>query len=60
MVNYQATQVLAQIRPIVIALTVLFGVFLYNEKVSKRDYLGIFLIISGVVILNLNNKINIE
>ena len=57
MVNYQATQVLAQIRPIVIALTVLFGVYLYNEKVTSRDYFAIFLIIMGVVILNINNGI---
>mgnify|MGYP001311307594 CR=1 FL=1 len=58
--NYQATQVLAQIRPIVIALTVLLGVCIYNEKVTHRDYFAIFLIISGVVLLNYNNSINIK
>ena len=58
--NYQATHVLAQIRPIVIALTVLLGVCIYNEKVTHKDYFAIFLIISGVVLLNYNNSINIK
>ena len=59
MVNYQATQVLAQIRPIVIALTVLFGVYIYNEKVTNQDYLGIAFIITGVILINFNNSLEV-
>ena len=54
MTNYDASKVLVQIRPIVIALTVLIGVYVYGEKISKKDYLAIALIITGVVIINLN------
>lgn len=59
MVNYQATQVLAQIRPIVIAFTVLFGVYIYNEKVTPGDYFAISLILLGVILLNYNRSLEV-
>lgn len=55
MTNYKATQALVQIRPIVIALTVLIGVYGYGEKISNNEYLAIALIMSGVIIINLHN-----
>jgi len=56
MTNYKATQALVQIRPIVIALTVLIGVYGYDEKISNKEYFAIALIMSGVIIINLQNN----
>jgi drug/metabolite transporter (DMT)-like permease len=56
MTNYKATQALVQIRPIVIALTVLIGVYGYGEKISNNEYFAISLIMSGVIIINLQNN----
>jgi len=56
MTNYKATQALVQIRPIVIALTVLIGVYGYGEKISNNEYFGISLIMSGVIMINLHNN----
>jgi len=55
MTNYKASKVLVQIRPIVIVLTVLIGVYGYGEKLSNNEYLAIALIIIGVIIINLDN-----
>jgi len=56
MSNYKATHALVQIRPIVIALTVLIGVYGYGEHINNNEYMAIALIITGVVIINLNYK----
>jgi len=55
--NFPATKILVQIRPVVIVLTVLVGVFYYKEVLTKRDYFAIVLIIMGVVLLSWKNGV---
>jgi multidrug transporter EmrE-like cation transporter len=53
--NYQSTQVLVQIRPIVIVLTILIGINVFGEKVTNYEMFSMSLIILGVLMLNLSN-----
>lgn len=50
--HYEVTQIIPQVQPIVMVLTVLAGVFVFSEKVSQTELLGLTLIISGVYIIN--------
>lgn len=53
--NYQSTQVLVQIRPIVIVLSILIGINVFGEKVTNYEMFSMSLIILGVFLLNLSN-----
>ena len=48
----EATQIMPQLQPIVIVLTILAGVFIFKEKVSLMECVGVGFIILGVIILN--------
>jgi drug/metabolite transporter (DMT)-like permease len=50
--NYEATQIIPQIQPIVMLMTIFAGVFIFNEKITSTEMTGISLIISGVYIIN--------
>ena len=50
--HYEVTQIIPQIQPIVMVLTILSGIFIFSEKVTKTELLGLSLIISGVYIIN--------
>ena len=48
----EATQIMPQLQPIVIILTILAGVFIFKEKVSFMESVGVGFIVLGVIILN--------
>lgn len=48
----EATQIMPQLQPVVIVLTILAGIFIFKEKVSLMEGVGVGFIILGVVILN--------
>ena len=48
----EATQIMPQLQPIVIVLTILVGILIFKEKVSFMECIGILFIISGVLIIN--------
>lgn len=48
----EATQIMPQLQPIVIVLTILAGIFIFKEKVSLMECVGVGFIILGVIILN--------
>ena len=50
--NYETTQIIPQIQPIVMVLTILAGIFIFSEKVTNTELLGLTLIVSGVTIIN--------
>ena len=48
----EATQIMPQLQPIVIILTILAGIFIFKEKVNFMEGVGIFFIIIGVIMVN--------
>ena len=50
--NYEATQIIPQIQPIVMVLTILAGIFIFAEKVTNTELFGLTFIIAGVYIIN--------
>jgi len=50
--NYEATQIIPQIQPIVMVLTILAGIFIFAEKVTNSELFGLTFIIAGVYIIN--------
>ena len=48
----EATQIMPQLQPMVIILTILAGIFIFKEKVNFMEGVGIFFIIIGVFIVN--------
>lgn len=47
-----ATQIMPQLQPMVIILTILAGIFIFKEKVNFMEGVGIFFIIIGVIMVN--------
>ena len=56
--NYEVTQIIPQIQPIVMIITIFAGVFIFNEKITGVELGGLSLIISGIYIINNLNKSN--
>ena len=48
----EATQIMPQLQPMVIILTILAGIFIFKEKVNFMEGVGIFFIIIGVIMVN--------
>ena len=48
----EATQIMPQLQPMVIVLTILAGIFIFKEKVNFMEGVGIFFIIIGVIMIN--------
>ena len=57
----EATQIMPQLQPMVIILTILAGIFIFKEEVNFMEGVGIFFIIIGVIMINyfkVKKKIN--
>jgi uncharacterized membrane protein len=50
--NYEVSQIMPQIQPLVIVLTILAGIFIFGEKITKTEIMGVVLIVSGVFVVN--------
>lgn len=50
--NYEVSQIMPQIQPLVIVLTILAGIFIFGEKITKTELMGVVLIVSGVFVIN--------
>lgn len=50
----EASQVMPQIQPCVLVLTIIIGYFIFNEKMTKNKILGTSLILGGLMIINKN------
>ena len=48
----EATQIMPQLQPLVIILTIIIGMCLFNEKVNNMEKLGILFIVIGVILVN--------
>ena len=48
----EATQIMPQLQPMVIILTILAGIFIFKEQVNFMEGVGIFFIIIGVIMVN--------
>ena len=57
--NNNATYVIPHIQPVIIALTLSVGYFIFNEELNYKHLIGICLIVLGLIILNLGNHINL-
>ena len=47
-----ATQILPQLQPCVIILTLMTGYFIYKEKVNTKQFYGILLLVAGIFMTN--------
>ena len=54
--EHEASYIIPHLQPIVIILTVFLGFLLFKEDVSKNKILGVFLIISGLGLMNYKSK----
>ena len=50
--NYEVSQIMPQIQPLVIVLTILAGIFIFGEKITNTEIMGVVLIVSGVFVVN--------
>lgn len=48
----EASQVMPQIQPCVLVLTLIIGYFIFNEKMTKNKILGTSLILGGLLVIN--------
>ena len=48
----EATQIMPQLQPLVIILTIIIGMCLFGEKVNNMEKLGILFIVIGVILVN--------
>ena len=48
----EATQIIPQLQPLVIILTIIIGMCLFGENVNNMEKLGILFIIIGVILVN--------
>ena len=47
-----ASQIMPQIQPCVLLLTLLIGCTIFNEKITRNKILGSFIIVAGLVVIN--------
>ena len=47
-----ASQLIPQLQPCVIILTILVGVFIYKEKININQFYGVLLLIAGIFMTN--------
>jgi uncharacterized membrane protein len=57
--EYQVSHIIPQIQPGVILLTVLFGVLLFNESLNRYKWAGIFSIILGMILMNIETTVDV-
>ena len=48
----EASQIMPQIQPCVLLLTLLIGCTIFNEKITRNKILGSFIIVAGLVVIN--------
>jgi len=51
--QYDAGYIIPHVQPLVIVLTVLTGVILFNEQINRYNIMGILCIVSGLLLLNI-------
>lgn len=54
--NHKIFYILSVITPISIIFSIIFSYYLYNEKITKYDCIGIFLTSFGVIFLNYDDS----
>jgi len=50
--HYEVSNIIPQVQPVVILISVLIGVFLFKESIHINKIFGIGLILSGLIIMN--------
>ena len=48
----EASQIMPQIQPCVLLLTLLIGCTIFNEKITRNKILGSFIIVAGLIVIN--------
>lgn len=51
----EATYIMPQLQPVVLALTLIIGTCIFNEKITSNKIIGIILIIFGIYSINKTN-----